>query len=224
MAETLNTGTSQANGRLWGARARDWAEIQEGQFAAAFHAVLAHAKVGVETNRFGNPERQQALTKISLRQTRRGSGSPPSPPGACGRSQALSNRWRSPAQFRSSAISRSRSDWIVGFSRLRRSCSIQRFRVENPIQNRTLPAYEAARRSKQCALLLRRIPRLVVWSYVFCFAARYAVKGAARKRDGSKPRPADAGQTMTWVAASSAAQKITAMAKGGRCGTRTANS
>ncbi|MBJ6372727.1 class I SAM-dependent methyltransferase [Sedimentitalea arenosa] len=37
------------NGPLWGARARDWAEVQEGQFAAAFHAVLAHAKVGPGT-------------------------------------------------------------------------------------------------------------------------------------------------------------------------------
>ena len=32
-----------------GGRARDWAEIQEGQFAAAFHAVLAHAGVGQAT-------------------------------------------------------------------------------------------------------------------------------------------------------------------------------
>ena len=30
----------------FGARARDWAEIQEVQFAAAFHAVLAHAGIG----------------------------------------------------------------------------------------------------------------------------------------------------------------------------------
>ena len=30
-------------------RARDWAEIQEGQFAAAFHAVLAHGGVGQGT-------------------------------------------------------------------------------------------------------------------------------------------------------------------------------
>lgn len=42
----MSGGTAQANGRLWGARARDWAEVQEGQFAAAFHAVLAHAGVG----------------------------------------------------------------------------------------------------------------------------------------------------------------------------------
>ncbi len=43
------TRTSQANGRLWGARARDWAEVQEGQCAAAYHAVLAHAGVGPGT-------------------------------------------------------------------------------------------------------------------------------------------------------------------------------
>lgn len=29
-----------------GARARDWAEVQEGQCAAAYHAVLKHAGVG----------------------------------------------------------------------------------------------------------------------------------------------------------------------------------
>lgn len=40
------TGTSQANGRLWGARARDWAEVQEGQCAAAYRAVLDHAGIG----------------------------------------------------------------------------------------------------------------------------------------------------------------------------------
>jgi SAM-dependent methyltransferase len=45
----LRTGTAQANGLLWGARARDWADIQEGQFAAAFHAVLGHAAVGPGT-------------------------------------------------------------------------------------------------------------------------------------------------------------------------------
>ncbi|MDM7933598.1 class I SAM-dependent methyltransferase [Tabrizicola sp.] len=41
----MSAGTAQVNGRLWGASARDWAEVQEGQFAAAFHAVLAHAGV-----------------------------------------------------------------------------------------------------------------------------------------------------------------------------------
>lgn len=38
--------TSGVNGPLWGARARDWANVQEGQCAAAYHAVLAHAGVG----------------------------------------------------------------------------------------------------------------------------------------------------------------------------------
>ncbi len=32
--------TSAANGRLWGARARDWADIQEGQCSAAYEAVF----------------------------------------------------------------------------------------------------------------------------------------------------------------------------------------
>ncbi len=40
------TRTAEANGRLWGARARDWAEVQEGQCAGAFRAVLDHAGVG----------------------------------------------------------------------------------------------------------------------------------------------------------------------------------
>jgi SAM-dependent methyltransferase len=32
--------TAESNGRLWGARARDWAEIQEGQFRPAYEAVF----------------------------------------------------------------------------------------------------------------------------------------------------------------------------------------
>jgi SAM-dependent methyltransferase len=43
------TRTAEANGRIWGARAQDWAEVQEGQCAAAYHAVLAHAGVGLGT-------------------------------------------------------------------------------------------------------------------------------------------------------------------------------
>jgi SAM-dependent methyltransferase len=39
-------GTSAVNGRLWGAHARDWADVQEGQCLAAFHAVLDHAGIG----------------------------------------------------------------------------------------------------------------------------------------------------------------------------------
>jgi SAM-dependent methyltransferase len=41
----MKTGTAATNGKLWGARARDWAEVQEGQFAATYHAVLSHAGV-----------------------------------------------------------------------------------------------------------------------------------------------------------------------------------
>ena len=37
--------TAETNGQLWGARARDWAEVQEGQFAAGYHAVLSLADV-----------------------------------------------------------------------------------------------------------------------------------------------------------------------------------
>ena len=46
----MPTGTSQANGLLWGARARDWAEVQEGQFSAAYHDVLARMDVGQGTH------------------------------------------------------------------------------------------------------------------------------------------------------------------------------
>ena len=40
---------AQTNGHLWGARSRIWADVQEGQFAPAYHAVLAHAGVGPGT-------------------------------------------------------------------------------------------------------------------------------------------------------------------------------
>jgi len=42
-------GTAEANGLLWGAQARDWADVQEGQFAAAYHAVLDRAAIGAGT-------------------------------------------------------------------------------------------------------------------------------------------------------------------------------
>lgn len=42
MTTTMTKGTSAINGRLWGARARDWADIQERQFAAAYSAVFDH--------------------------------------------------------------------------------------------------------------------------------------------------------------------------------------
>jgi 2-polyprenyl-3-methyl-5-hydroxy-6-metoxy-1,4-benzoquinol methylase len=38
-------GTAASNGRLWGLRARDWAEVQEGQFMAAYEAVFARLKL-----------------------------------------------------------------------------------------------------------------------------------------------------------------------------------
>lgn len=49
MTTPKSTGTGAINGPLWGAKARDWAEIQEGQFAAGYHAVLAHAAVSPGT-------------------------------------------------------------------------------------------------------------------------------------------------------------------------------
>jgi SAM-dependent methyltransferase len=45
----VETGTAAVNGRLWGMHARDWAEVQEGQFAAAYRAVLDRAEVGPGT-------------------------------------------------------------------------------------------------------------------------------------------------------------------------------
>jgi SAM-dependent methyltransferase len=47
--EPLATGTARANGPLWGASARDWAMIQEGQFRPGYEAVLAHCEVGPGT-------------------------------------------------------------------------------------------------------------------------------------------------------------------------------
>jgi SAM-dependent methyltransferase len=41
--------TAEINGPLWGARARDWAEIQEGQFGPGFDDVLARAGIGTGT-------------------------------------------------------------------------------------------------------------------------------------------------------------------------------
>lgn len=39
-------GSAVQNGRLWGARAQDWADIQEGQFGAAYDAVFDACGVG----------------------------------------------------------------------------------------------------------------------------------------------------------------------------------
>jgi len=40
------TGTATINGKLWGARARDWATVQEAQFRPVYQAVLARLAVG----------------------------------------------------------------------------------------------------------------------------------------------------------------------------------
>ena len=42
--------TSTQNGRLWGARAKDWAEIQEGQFSNAYQAVFDQCGLGADTD------------------------------------------------------------------------------------------------------------------------------------------------------------------------------
>jgi SAM-dependent methyltransferase len=49
MTDSAQHRTSGINGQLWGARARDWAEVQEGQFAAGYDDVLARAGVGPGT-------------------------------------------------------------------------------------------------------------------------------------------------------------------------------
>jgi SAM-dependent methyltransferase len=41
--------TSEVNGALWGARAADWAELQEGQCRPVYEAVLERLKVGPQT-------------------------------------------------------------------------------------------------------------------------------------------------------------------------------
>jgi SAM-dependent methyltransferase len=41
--------SSAVNGRLWGARSRDWADIQEGMARPAYEAVLEHTNVGADT-------------------------------------------------------------------------------------------------------------------------------------------------------------------------------
>jgi SAM-dependent methyltransferase len=47
MATTEKPGTAAAHGRLWGARARDWADIQEGQHRPDYEAVFA--RLGLTT-------------------------------------------------------------------------------------------------------------------------------------------------------------------------------
>lgn len=47
--ERSATGTAGTNGPLWGASARDWASIQEGQFRPGYEAVLDYCGVGSGT-------------------------------------------------------------------------------------------------------------------------------------------------------------------------------
>jgi cyclopropane fatty-acyl-phospholipid synthase-like methyltransferase len=42
-------GTAEVQGALWGARARDWADIQEPAWRPVFEAALRHAGVGAGT-------------------------------------------------------------------------------------------------------------------------------------------------------------------------------
>jgi len=49
MANDLKPRTSEINGRLWGARARDWADIQEGTVRQVYQAVLERTDVGSGT-------------------------------------------------------------------------------------------------------------------------------------------------------------------------------
>lgn len=44
-----HTLSGEANGRIWGGRAADWAQIQERQCAGGYHAVFDRAPVGSET-------------------------------------------------------------------------------------------------------------------------------------------------------------------------------
>lgn len=49
MTDDRKPRTADTNGALWGQCARDWADIQEGQFAAGYHAALDAAGVGQGT-------------------------------------------------------------------------------------------------------------------------------------------------------------------------------
>lgn len=49
MNQSQRPGTFTQNGRLWGARARAWADIQEGQFSAAYDAVFDACGLGAAT-------------------------------------------------------------------------------------------------------------------------------------------------------------------------------
>ncbi len=45
MVDDLKPRTSEINGRLWGARAQDWADVQEGTARAVYEAVLERTRV-----------------------------------------------------------------------------------------------------------------------------------------------------------------------------------
>ncbi len=47
MATTETPGTAAVHGRLWGARAQDWADIQEGKHRPDYEAVFA--RLGLTT-------------------------------------------------------------------------------------------------------------------------------------------------------------------------------
>jgi SAM-dependent methyltransferase len=49
MSRESKPRTSEAHGRLWGARARDWADFQEGTVRPVFEAVLERTRVGPGT-------------------------------------------------------------------------------------------------------------------------------------------------------------------------------
>src|SRR5690349_18652879 len=49
MSRELKPRTSDAHGRLWGLRARDWADFQEGTVRPVFEAVLDRTQVGTGT-------------------------------------------------------------------------------------------------------------------------------------------------------------------------------
>jgi SAM-dependent methyltransferase len=49
MNRELKPSTAEAHGRLWGARARDWADFQEGTVRSVFQAVLERTHVGPGT-------------------------------------------------------------------------------------------------------------------------------------------------------------------------------
>src|SRR5512135_2103708 len=49
MSPELKPRTSEAHGRLWGARAQDWADFQEGTVRPVFEAVLERTRVGPGT-------------------------------------------------------------------------------------------------------------------------------------------------------------------------------